>query len=637
MPLGIKFNSIRSRLTLAFIAVAMVPLLVLAGLIGWQSFGTMQNQAIELQQAITRDLATEIKAFVSERRNELDLLVEVSNLGKLDPETQRNVLADLMANQSAYEELVLLDEDGREQIRLSRSEVVLEADLVSRADSDVFLIPRETEDAYYSPVRFDETIREPLITLSLPIIDLRSGELVNVLVAELRFEAIWNLLGNFQGGGKNVYVIDSQGYVIAHPDPSVVLRRERIVLPSDRVVSGRFQGLSGPDVVLAATPVTFGDQTLVVVAEQPYSEALSLAYRLLATAGGITAIALALAVVSGFIVVRQIVSPIEDLAGAVSAIQSGNLSQKVHVGSDDEIGHLAEAFNSMTEKLRETIADLEASQATFRNIIESVPIGMYMFHVDPNGRLIYDGSNPAAEGLFSSAAESAAGQPMREAFPALAVTELPDRYQKVAAEGEDWQTELIYTGNSASVSVAGEEIQNIYQIYAFQTSPDNMVAAVIDVTDSRRAEEERAILQQEIIDAQQRAIQELSSPVIPVMSEIIVMPLIGSVDSMRAKDITRALLAGISRHQARIVIIDVTGVPIVDSGVANHLNKTIMAARLKGAQAFVTGISDAVAETIVDLGIDWSSITTLNDLQTGLVAALNELGVKLVNNEDNGW
>ena len=78
-----------------------------------------------------------------------------------------------------------------------------------------------------------------------------------------------------------------------------------------------------------------------------------------------------------------------------------------------------------------------------------------------------------------------------------------------------------------------------------------------------------------------------------------------------------------------MVILDITGVPIVDSGVANHLNKTIQAARLKGARAIVTGISDAVAETIVDLGIDWSSITTLNDLQTGLVAALNSMGIKL--------
>jgi rsbT co-antagonist protein RsbR len=98
---------------------------------------------------------------------------------------------------------------------------------------------------------------------------------------------------------------------------------------------------------------------------------------------------------------------------------------------------------------------------------------------------------------------------------------------------------------------------------------------------------------------------------------------------MRAKDIMRALLAGIRNQRAKVVILDITGVPIVDSGVANHLNKTIQAARLKGAQTIVTGLSDAVAEAIVDLGIDWSGIETLADLQTGLMAALSSLGVKL--------
>jgi anti-anti-sigma regulatory factor/ligand-binding sensor protein len=144
-----------------------------------------------------------------------------------------------------------------------------------------------------------------------------------------------------------------------------------------------------------------------------------------------------------------------------------------------------------------------------------------------------------------------------------------------------------------------------------------------------QAEAERARLQQEIIETQQQALKELSTPVIPIMDHVLVMPLIGSIDTMRARDITRSLLAGIREHRAKVVILDITGVPIVDSGVADHLNKTVQAARLKGARTIVTGISDAVAETIVDLGIDWTGIETLSDLQTGLVGALNSLGIKL--------
>jgi rsbT co-antagonist protein RsbR len=137
-----------------------------------------------------------------------------------------------------------------------------------------------------------------------------------------------------------------------------------------------------------------------------------------------------------------------------------------------------------------------------------------------------------------------------------------------------------------------------------------------------RAQAKNLDLQQQVIEMQQQALQELSTPIIPVMEGVIVVPLIGSIDTRRARDIMRRLLAGIREHQASVVILDITGVPIVDSCVATHLNKTIQAARLKGARPIITGISGAVAETIVDLGIDWSGIETLADLQTGLQAVL---------------
>jgi GAF domain-containing protein len=149
-------------------------------------------------------------------------------------------------------------------------------------------------------------------------------------------------------------------------------------------------------------------------------------------------------------------------------------------------------------------------------------------------------------------------------------------------------------------------------------------------TELRTSLEERERLQQEVIETQGQALRELSTPIIPIMDRIIVMPLIGSIDSVRARDITRALLLGIRQHRAKVVILDVTGVPVVDSGVADYLGKTIQAARLKGARTIITGVSDAVAETIVDLGIDWSKIETVADLQTGLRTALAKMGRRIV-------
>lgn len=156
-----------------------------------------------------------------------------------------------------------------------------------------------------------------------------------------------------------------------------------------------------------------------------------------------------------------------------------------------------------------------------------------------------------------------------------------------------------------------------------------VVGVALDVTQQREAEAERLRLQQEIIHAQQEALKDLSTPIIPILDRMIIMPLIGTIDTSRARDIMRELLAGIGRYRARIVILDITGVPVVDSGVADHLDHTIQAARLKGATTIITGISDAVAETIVDLGIDWRHVETRRDLQSGLVFGLAQLGIDL--------
>lgn len=150
-----------------------------------------------------------------------------------------------------------------------------------------------------------------------------------------------------------------------------------------------------------------------------------------------------------------------------------------------------------------------------------------------------------------------------------------------------------------------------------------------------RTMQHQTVLQQGLIEAQRRAIEELSTPIIPLMNNIIVLPLIGSIDTMRARDVLRSLLAGISDYKAKVVIIDITGVPVVDSGVAGYLNRAIQAARLKGARTILTGISDSIAESVVDLGIadvwDVQGVETVSNLQTGFVLALRSVGMRLTN------
>ena len=125
----------------------------------------------------------------------------------------------------------------------------------------------------------------------------------------------------------------------------------------------------------------------------------------------------------------------------------------------------------------------------------------------------------------------------------------------------------------------------------------------------------------------QRTISELSSPVIQVWEGVLVLPLVGAIDSERARRMTEDLLNGIVARQAEHVIIDITGVPVVDTRVANHLLQTIKAARLLGARCLLVGISSEVAQAMVHLGIDLSGIATRANLQVGIEYVMAQMGL----------
>jgi rsbT co-antagonist protein RsbR len=117
--------------------------------------------------------------------------------------------------------------------------------------------------------------------------------------------------------------------------------------------------------------------------------------------------------------------------------------------------------------------------------------------------------------------------------------------------------------------------------------------------------------------------------VVPVFQGIIVMSLVGSVDSQRAVAITTEMLSGIERYDARIVILDITGVPVVDTQVAKILLESARAAQLMGCQAVLTGIRPEIAQTMVELGIEAADLVTRSDLRGGMEYALEEMGLRL--------
>lgn len=126
----------------------------------------------------------------------------------------------------------------------------------------------------------------------------------------------------------------------------------------------------------------------------------------------------------------------------------------------------------------------------------------------------------------------------------------------------------------------------------------------------------------EIIERQRSAIQELSTPVLQLWDSVLAMPVIGVVDTRRSADIMERLLSEITTNQSRYVILDITGVEVVDTKTADHFVKVIKAAELLGTSCILTGIRPAVAQTLVEIGVDLSSITTLRNLKEGLKECL---------------
>jgi rsbT co-antagonist protein RsbR len=137
-----------------------------------------------------------------------------------------------------------------------------------------------------------------------------------------------------------------------------------------------------------------------------------------------------------------------------------------------------------------------------------------------------------------------------------------------------------------------------------------------------------------VIRDQQAAIRELSTPVLQVRGRLLILPIIGVLDSQRARQLTEQLLSAIQANRAKVVVIDITGVASIDVTVANHLVQTVEASRLMGASAILTGLSSGIAQTLVDLGVDLGSMRTVGDLQGGLEEAERLLGYRVIQEGD---
>ena len=227
--------------------------------------------------------------------------------------------------------------------------------------------------------------------------------------------------------------------------------------------------------------------------------------------------------------------------------------------------------------------------------------------------------NPSAERIFGWTAEEAIG---KNAILLVAPYIAPADVPKIVAM--HMQGEIV---NSRFVNITkdGREITCQWYNALLRNQAGEVVAVLAqaeDLSGVLRAEQERAALQEQVIEGQQAALRELSTPLIPLADGVVAMPLIGGINSERAQQVVEELLHGVSAHRATTAIIDITGVPVVDTQVAGAFLRAAQAVELLGARVVLTGIRPEVAQTLVGIGANLGNIATRSTLQDGIAFAL---------------
>lgn len=643
---------LRTNLVIAFVLLAAVPVILVGYFTLHETRAHAEKQAFNQLESIAEIKQQQIYQWLQSNMSLIEaLLADGSAYRRLSAAVQmggvsENIASTLLndiynaqageAGTNYLKEIFLYDTTGKIVISSNRARV---RQVVARQP----YFTQSLNAPYTQPPYYTVGANALSMVMTYPIRDVDGGAVVAVLAVELNLNTLSEIMQHRDGMGETgeTYLVSKEnGYLLTESRfEGVIENRAHRSEGIDRVLAGTDGGGTYPDYrgqEVVGVYRWIPELNAGFIAEIDKSEAMAAFQRVFNFSALLTILTVAVAVVFGLVSAVRIANPMMALSRAALRIAGGDLSQRITDKRPDEIGLLSRAFNQMADNLQaRELERAEAEKAVRESearLIEAQKIAQLgNYEIDlTNGTIFWSQQSLRLCGL----------DPETQSPPDLdgflrSVLHPDDRPAVEQAIQQAIQT----TGNGSTLNIEYRVIwpdrTAHYMLTMGQAIQDDtgrvvkIVGTNQDIDAQKRAELERERLQQEVINAQKEALRELSTPVIPIMRGILVMPLIGAIDSTRASDITRSLLEGIATHKAQVVILDITGVQVIDTSVANHLNKAIIAARLKGTHTIVTGMSDAVAETVVDLGIDWRDIETLRNLQSGLSTAIRRLGVAL--------
>jgi putative methionine-R-sulfoxide reductase with GAF domain len=362
-------RSLTVTLALAFLALSVVVLLIAGGLQIFFNFQTQREIVAEKQQLVAQEAANTVAGFIQEKFSELEAAVRLGIPTHASPEEQKEVLDSLLGLEPAFRQVVLLDAQGRELVSTSRLSQMASGELADRMEGDL-LAQTSQGSRYVGPVYIDDITSEPLVIMAVPVTNI-FGDVQGTLMAEANLKFMWDLVDRLEVGETGLaYVVDRQGNLIAFGDISRVLRGENVSnlkevgefigssASEDPTPSGVSPGINGTTAVTAYAPLGMPDWA--VVTELPVSEAYQEVIR-----GGVISliVMLAMGVLAGLMgayMARRLAAPLLGLTQTATRIAGGEMGLQAAPEGPAEVVSLAQAFNHMTEQLRELIRSLEA-------------------------------------------------------------------------------------------------------------------------------------------------------------------------------------------------------------------------------------------------------------------------------------
>jgi|GEM_PF-1959344 len=362
--------SFRTRLGIVIFSVGLVPLMLSLLLYIIIQYQALYQDSRDMQAQTAKYVASEIEAYLKDAERVIKDLDRYQVFATQSERQHQKFLSAAVFGQTLFHSISFFDAHGAQPETTSRQSLYPphhQQKLVKK----VLDLDEALSGVRYSQVYFDPQTSEPLISMVIPLMIPQSGKISGYLVADLMLRPVWDLiaLNNIEDGA-SIFIIDNENLVVAHKNPSVVLRKSHFeYLPEYAIHSG----LSFAAAVVAAQPIMLGTHLYQVIMERERKTVLKPLLKMFWISLVVLALALPFMVLAMVQLRRYILIPVKDVTEASRHIKDGDYSARVSYQELDEIGEMAQAFNDMSARLETTTSTLDDEQKLRTSLLDTLP------------------------------------------------------------------------------------------------------------------------------------------------------------------------------------------------------------------------------------------------------------------------